>query len=80
MSQQLIATVFSITQRQVSRYCEQVRSDLKQFFVPSFLGANQMTREKWLEHNTVLVKELFFSNELQGNYFVKSCSSKALKV
>ncbi len=65
-SQQIIASLFSIDQQDVSRLCSQVRNCLTKDFVPLYMGANQMTRERWLDHNSVLVKSLLFSDINSG--------------
>lgn len=65
-SQEVIGTIFSITQREVSRYCEQARSALMSQFVPCYLGPNQIKGEAWLDHNTTYLKEFFFEREKNG--------------
>ena len=72
-TQKVIAALFSIEQQDVSRYCEQVRIAMEKDFVPLYLCANHMNREKWLDCNTQISKELFFSKEMNGfKYFIKT--------
>ncbi len=60
LSQELIATHFdSISQLDVSRYCDQVRDALTKDFVVKNIGANIKTRTEWLKHNCYVAKELF---------------------
>lgn len=70
-TQEIIATLFQLkNQRDVSRYCDQVREVLaaksEDSFVNIFLGPLQMTREQWLEHNNIFVEKFFFSEKNKG--------------
>ena len=46
-------------QREVSRYCHQVRTSLSGGFIQQNLGVKRLKREEWIEQNTDIVKELF---------------------
>ena len=52
-----------MSQRDISRYCDQARQALLKDFVPAYFGAGQMSREQWLGHNSKLAEELFCSEE-----------------
>jgi hypothetical protein len=60
----LIATLFNLTTSDVSRYCFQVRVGLKEFIADN-LVAKRMSREEWINHNTLMVNELFLENKVQ---------------
>jgi hypothetical protein len=68
LNQQNIASIFSLTQQDVSRYCDQVRKDLVADFVSQHLGPKRLNRQEWLEHNTPIVKELFLTNSNQFSF------------
>jgi hypothetical protein len=60
LSYRTIATLFSIDNFQtVGQYCNQVRLSLLTDFVPKNLGVSHMTREEWVQQNTILAKELY---------------------
>jgi hypothetical protein len=55
-----ILTIFSIDSNQkVGEYCDQVRTALMKDFVPNNLGASHISREQWLQQNSLIPKELF---------------------
>ena len=60
----MIATLFNLTISDVSRYCFQVRDGLKKFIADN-LGAKRMSREELINHNTLMVNELFLENKVQ---------------
>jgi hypothetical protein len=65
LNQENIASIFGIDQRDVSRYCSQIRDSLMEGFVKEHLGAKRIDRKAWIQHNSVIVKELFISDENQ---------------
>ena len=66
ITQTNLAIFFGIEKRQcISDYCDQVRRAFEKDFVDKFLGANHLTRDQWLEKNTILVKELYNLNDDQ---------------
>ena len=61
-----IAAVFELNDHyEVSRYSEQVRVALITDLVPQNLGSNALLRDEWLEHNSVVAKELFLDKDNQ---------------
>ena len=79
LNQEAIKAHFRIENRtDISRYCEQVRTTLSQFFVPEFLGCDALKREEWVNQNSIIAKELYsLSNEqlvviADGKYFEKN--------
>jgi hypothetical protein len=63
LNQIAIADHFGIDQQDVSRYCKQVRNDLKKEFVEENVGAKHKDRIEWLKHNTIFVEEFFTNYE-----------------
>ncbi|CAF0780028.1 unnamed protein product [Brachionus calyciflorus] len=65
LNQEAIKAHFRIENRtDISRYCEQVRTSLSQFFVPEFLGCDALKREEWVNQKSIIAKELYsLSNE-----------------
>jgi hypothetical protein len=60
IQQTLISTIFDLNSRQkVSDYCAQVRISLIKDFVPIYLGSNHLSREEFLQKNTIFSKSLF---------------------
>ena len=65
LDQDSIANHFgTITRRQVSAYCEQIRHCLTKNFVPKHLGSCHITREDFLKHNTKMAN---FMLDLEGS-------------
>ena len=62
VDQTFLATIFGISQRDVSRYCQQIRESLMNNFVKNNLGASSLNRDDFLNNNTDIVKRLFFDN------------------
>jgi len=57
IQQTLISTIFDLNSRQkVSDYCAQVRISLFKDFVPIYLGSNHLSREEFLQKNTIFSK------------------------
>lgn len=60
IQQTLISTIFDLNSRQkVSDYCAQLRISLIKDFVPIYLGSNHLSREEFLQKNTIFSKSLF---------------------
>ena len=71
LSQEMIATHFdTITQIDVSRFCQQSRDALTRDFVVKYIGSNIKTREECLKHNSYIAKELF---DLSDSQFIIIC-------
>jgi hypothetical protein len=61
-----ISTIFGIdTFQKVGHYCDQVRTAMLNDFVPNNLGVNHLTRQEWINENTVLAKKLFDVSDKQ---------------
>jgi hypothetical protein len=68
--QETLASFFGINFRQtISNICSQVRESFMKDFVPQFLGCKSLSRERWLEKNTDMVKELFSLDSHQLSLF-----------
>jgi hypothetical protein len=65
LCQENIAAIFGISQQDVSRYCSQIRDDLMSSFVSQHLGPQRLDRQSWIQHNSIIVKEFFFTKEDQ---------------
>ena len=60
LPQNTIAAIFGLNLRQqVSNFCAQVRDAFMKDFVPFYLGPAHLTRENWLQKNTLMVQQLF---------------------
>ena len=59
ISQDAIAAYFGsdLTQQEVSEYSEQVRNALEKSFVSKYLGAENISRETLISHNTPFTRE-----------------------
>ncbi|CAF1003785.1 unnamed protein product [Brachionus calyciflorus] len=68
LNQEAIKAHFKIENRtDVSRYCEQVRAALSEFFVPNYLGCNSLRRDQWVTQNSIIATELY---SLSNDQFV----------
>ena len=71
----------------ISDYCQQVRTSFEKDFLNQYLGSDHLSRNQWVDKNTVLVRELFNlkENELciiaDGTYIYcqKSSNNKIQK-
>ena len=82
LPQQTLATFSNIDMRQnIIDYCQQVRTSFEKDFLNQYLGSDHLSRNQWVDKNTVLVRELFNlkENELciiaDGTYTVGACKN-----
>jgi hypothetical protein len=55
-----ISTIFSIEHFQnVGKYCDSARKALITDFLPQNLGVNHLSRDQWVNQNTIMSKQLF---------------------
>ncbi len=62
-----LSTIFSIDNHQnICNYCAQVGTALITDFVPKYLGVKHLTRDNWVNQNSIMAKELYnvANNEL----------------
>ncbi|CAF0839776.1 unnamed protein product [Brachionus calyciflorus] len=60
LNQEAIKAHFKIENRtDVSRYCEQVRAALTEYFVPNYLGCESLRRDQWVIQNSTIATELY---------------------